>query len=268
MDTHAASSPVVSVLVTAYNHAPFVSRALESVLEQQTDFACEVLVGDDGSTDGTRELIGHFADRYPDRIRPWFHTERLGECGNLAALLGASSGQYVALLDGDDFWISPLKLRKQVSFLDRNGDCAMCCHNALAFYQDGGTDPYLFCPPTIPARSTLSDLWRGNFVPTCSAMIRRSTISSLPSWYWTMPWGDWPLYVLAAERGRIGYLDEVLGVYRVHRGGAWSGLGEAEQVRQVLEFYRAINVHLEYRYDAIITPLAAEQEAILARLSR
>jgi glycosyltransferase involved in cell wall biosynthesis len=133
--------PKVSVQVLTYNHAEFVAQALDSVLSQKASFEWEIVVGDDCSTDGTREILKSYARNHPERIRLLLHPQGLGPHephlagnNNLLATYRASRGEYVALLDGDDYWTDDSKLEKQVRFLDARPSCSLCCHAVAVEY--------------------------------------------------------------------------------------------------------------------------------------
>lgn len=221
----------VTVSLITYNHAPFVAQAIESVLMQQTRFDFELLIGEDDSTDGTRQIATDYQARYPDRIRLFLNDRKnvvyvngkpTGQW-NFANNLRNSRGEYIALLDGDDYWTSPLKLQKQVDFLESNRDCALCFHNVRILDEaDPARQEYHHTKP-MRAKYGIEDVLRGNFMQTCSVMFRSRLFEDLPSWFFKCPMGDWPLHVLNAQHGRIGYLDEVMAVYRKHGQGAWSG---------------------------------------------
>jgi len=119
-------------------------------------------------------------------------------------------------------------------------------------YEDGRPS-YLWTPENQPRFSGFEDIWMGNFVPMCSTVFRRAAIADIPEWYESLfPITDWPLHILAARQGALGYLPEVMGVYRQHAGGLYSGHSEEEKQRRTLEFYRAMNANLGYRHDRLV----------------
>ena len=171
----------VTALVVTYNHGPFIAGALESALRQETSFDYEILVSEDRSTDGTREIVLDYQRRHPDRIRLILSERNLRSNAVVARGIRAARGEFIALLDGDDLWTSPHKLQKQVDFLDGHPDCALCFHNAQVVHEDGSRPPWLWTPQGQKAISTLTDLWRGNFIATASAMLRRARIGDIPA---------------------------------------------------------------------------------------
>ncbi len=243
----------VTVLVMTYNHRRFIAPALESVLIQQVDFPYEIIISEDCSTDGTRDIVSEYQNKYPDRIRLLLSAKNVRSNEIVARGIRSAQGRYVALLDGDDYWLSPQKLQKQVDFLERHPECSLCFHNARVVHEDGSREDKLWTPPNQPLISTLEDIWMGNFIPTCATMFRREPLGDIPSWYIPMfPITDWPLHILNAERGQIGYIDEAMGVYRYHSGGLYSPLSEEKKQMETLKFYQTMNVNFKQKYDRMI----------------
>jgi glycosyltransferase involved in cell wall biosynthesis len=271
--------PTVSVLVLAYNVERYVSQALDGVLAQEGDFSYEIVVGEDRSTDGTRAILTDYAARHPGKFRLILRPENLGMNRNFYRTLAECRGTYVALLDGDDYWTSPHKLRKQVEFLESRREYSMCFHNVTVAYEDGGTEPHPFHLPertrrlsrTVPRpTTTLDDIVRGNFIQTCSAVFRAGLFGEVPAWCPAMPTYDWPLHILNAQHGPIGYIDEVLATYRVHEGGMWSDrmsrYEEADDVQRMIEAYRTVDQYLEGRYHRVLEEQVMPLQLKAARL--
>ena len=162
--------------------------------------------------------------------------------------LQACRGQYVALLDGDDYWTDVKKLQKQVDFLDSHPDFAICCHNVTVFYDDGSKAPANLIPPDQPSVLTIEQLFFVNFIPTCSAVFRRGLFGELPDWFYTLKIGDWPLHILNAHHGKIGYINEVMAAYRVHQAGVWTSLSGITQRRELIKMLDHLDGYLAYQY--------------------
>jgi glycosyltransferase involved in cell wall biosynthesis len=221
-------------------------------LIQETNFDYEVLVSEDCSTDGTRQVVLDYASRFPQKVRLLLSEVNVHTNAVVARGIHAARGEYIALLDGDDYWITPHKLQKQVEFLDRNLQCSMCFHNATAVSDNDNCVPRTWTPAEQPSLSSHLDIWRGNFIATCSVMYRKDSISPVPSWYeGFFPITDWPLHILSSQHGSIGYLNEVMGIYRLHSGGLYSSLNEGRKLASTFRFYQAMNTHLGKRYDRI-----------------
>jgi glycosyltransferase involved in cell wall biosynthesis len=255
----------VSVVVMTYNHEQYIAQALDSVLEQATAFPFEVIITEDCSTDGTRQLIQKYQERHPDRIRLMLSPHNLNDNSVLSRAVLAARGKYVALLDGDDWWTSKDKLAEQVRLLDAEQDVSICFHNVQVVYESGEVPSHEFhlASPLYrlsaerPERYTgLADMVGGNYIQTCSVMFRAHALDGFPDWYVSLPVGDWPLYVLLAERGRIAYLDRTWAAYRVHDRGVWSsGLSYNKRVDDIvglLDTYAVLDRHLHGRYRGAI----------------
>jgi glycosyltransferase involved in cell wall biosynthesis len=238
----------VSVSLITYNHEPFIAGAIESVLAQRAGFDWELVVGDDCSTDRSGEIVRSFATRYPDRIRVLPTERNVGLVGNFVRTFRACRGEYVALLDGDDYWTSPAKLHRQAEFLDSRPECSIVFHDVAVLLPDGSLCAQNYTSPDQKEISSVEDLFETNFIATCSAMLRREAVSDLPAWYPNSRWEDWPLYILYAEHGKIGYLNDVLAVYRNHGRGLWSGLDPVTQLEAVIHFLEDMDERLGRRY--------------------
>ena len=243
----------VSVLVMTYNHEKFISQALESVAMQETNFEYEILISEDCSTDRTRQIALEFQKAHPENVRLLLSEQNIHSNEIVVRGIRAARGEYIALLDGDDYWTSLHKLQKQVDFLDNHPECSLCFHNARIFHEADGREGRNWTPPGQKKISTLADIWMGNFIATCSTMFRRGLIGEIPVWYNDFfPITDWPLHILNAEHGKIGYIDEVMGMYRYHPGGLYSPFSETKKQQETLKFYHTMNKNLNYRYDRIV----------------
>jgi glycosyltransferase involved in cell wall biosynthesis len=254
----------VSVLILTYNQQKYISDAIESALMQKTTFDYEILIGEDCSTDSTRKIVCEYAARNPSKIRPLLHSFNVGGLANIQQLLAESCGEFVNLLEGDDYWTCPGKLQKQVEFLDQHPECSLCFHNALRMYEDEDRVPLPYNSADQKPISTLADLWQYDFIATCTAMFRKSSARSLPGWYFTLPLGgDWALWMLCSEHGDIGYIDEMMAVYRIHKEGRWNKLDKIGKLEEIIACYERLNSNFAFRYDAIVQPLILKKKTEL-----
>ena len=242
----------VSVEIITYNQEKYIAQALDSALMQQTRFDYEIVVGEDCSTDCTRDIVIDYKKQYPDKIRAILHPENVGERMNDVQTLQACRGQYVAVLEGDDFWTSPYKLQRQVDLLDRHTDYAICCHNAHKVAEDGTRELGLYVPADQKETLTLADLFAINPIPTASVMFRRDLLDQFPDWYWSVPFGDWALWLILAQRGKVAYVNEVMCAYRVHGKGIYSALNTVQQLQHKIEFLEVMGANLDVRYRRMI----------------
>lgn len=244
----------VSVSLITYNHEEFVAKALDSVLMQKTDFDYEIVIGEDCSTDNTRNIIIDYQKRYPDKLRLLLNEKNLGAYNNIVQVLDACKGKYVAFLEGDDYWTSPDKLQKQVDYLESHPECVLCFHNVEIIYKDGSDATQNYCPADQKEISTVEDLLIKNFIPTCSKMYRNGLLADHPHWFSVISMGDWPSSILLALHGNIGYINENMGAYIIHSSGAWSNMRQDRKAwyKADIQLYEILYHHLEPKFKDII----------------
>lgn len=207
-----AVEPVVSVLVLAYNHEPYLEQCLESVLSQEIGFHVEVLIGEDGSSDGTLSIARKFEREHPGVISVLSSPVNLGLYENYRRVLESARGRFIAYLEGDDYWL-PGKLSKQVAFLQRVEDCAAVYSNAVVVDRNGKA--LGFFNDVRGGAFDLADLLRhGNFLHTGSMLFRAEIIPSLLKIDRTFI--DYRMHLVNSLSGRLEQLDEPLAAYRVN----------------------------------------------------
>lgn len=254
----------VSALILTYNHERFIAQAIESALMQEVGSAYEIVIADDCSTDRTREIVEDYAGRYPDRIRALLRRANLGGAQNFVDALRGCQGEYIAYLDGDDYWISPHKLQAQLEFFRAHPECAMCSTGVFEIYEDDDRSPWRWLPAHQPEVAALEDLLLENFVYACTAMFRRGTFREYPAWVYDFPLSDIPLWVQVASHGQIGFIPDALATYRVHGGGMWSGKSAAAQAELLIELCNHLNEDLGFAYDGVLSRAIAKYRCQLA----
>jgi glycosyltransferase involved in cell wall biosynthesis len=236
-DAQDGTAPRVSVLLVTYNHERYIAQCVESVLAQELDGGWELVIGEDASTDGTRRTLEQYARRDPLRIRLFSREKNLGLHANLRAAWRECRGTYIAMLEGDDYWTDPRKLAKQAAALDSHPDWSMCFHRAQVTNEDGRPPILEPCEDDFPVESGLGDLLRRNFISNVSTMYRRGVVPEIPDSLQRVVQQDAPLHVLHALRGPIGYLPEIMGVWRHHSASMWSSKSESVRWQRIFEFY-------------------------------
>jgi len=248
----------VSIVTITYNHERYIAQAIESVMKQETEFDYELVIGEDCSGDNTRAIVESYHQRYPDMINLLPAKPNMGGYNNFVQTLRACRGDYIAILDGDDYWTDPHKLQKQVDFLDSHPDCTLCFHNVEEVYTDEDRPPRIFYRAGLSEILTIEDLLDKTYILPVSAMFRNGLVADeLPQPFRKLPLGDWPRFVLLAQQGQIGYINEVMGAYRQHAGGGFclkkGNLDDLIRLRLAqLESYRVVNEYLDCRYDKIM----------------
>ncbi|MEZ4691519.1 MAG: glycosyltransferase [Ignavibacteria bacterium] len=247
----------VSVWMTAYNHGKYISACLDSVLNQKTDFDFEIVLGEDCSADNTREIVKEYADKYPGKFKLFLPEKNIGMMEMDVATHGLCSGEYLALLNGDDYWTDESKLQIQVDFLEENKDAVMCYHKALVINDDTGYE-FETVYPESGEELTAEFLLKGyNPVMTPTVMVRN--VVSIPEFYSGMPYGDMLLYLLLSQKGKLRYIDRLMSVYRIHSNGQWQGETVYNNILKDLKFYEVMNKELNFKYDDSIRKIFAQR---------
>ncbi len=247
----------LSVWISAFNHEKYIEQCLKSVLMQKTNFKFEIIIGEDCSTDNTRKIISDFKAKYPNRFRLFLPEKNIGMMAMDIATWKLCSGEYIALLNGDDYWTDENKLQTQVDFLEEHSDTVMCFHRARIEDETSGTSyetVFLEDEDILPVKSLLKGY---NPVMTPTVVFKR--VIEVPEWFADVPYGDMPLYLLLAEKGKIRYIDRTMAVYRIHPKGQWQGEKLKNNLKKDLRFYGMINEKLDYKYSRQIRKIIAHR---------
>ena len=250
--TTSAKLPKVSVLMVTYNHAKYIRQAIESVLAQKVNFPYELVIGEDCSHDETREIVSEYQGRHPDRIRLMLSETNVGARQNFNRTFAACNGQYIAILEGDDYWTSFDKLQKQADFLDSFPSYSMVFHNVSVVREHEEDDSQSQWPGDLKETLTFYDLLQVNYICTLSVMFRRSTFHGIPPAFDSSIIGDWPIHLLNAEHGNVRYLKEVMGVYRIHNQGLSSRMNKIAWHKAFVQMYDCLEKHFGQKHSAAI----------------
>ncbi len=214
--------PLVSIAIYTYNQIDFIETTLKSALEQNYD-NLEVVVADDGSTDGTREVIIEYSKKYPTRLIPVIDEPNLGVTGNCNRVLNACRGDYIAWLPGDDIFL-PNKTRMQVEWFLNNPDGAICCCDSDVFDSDTGQTLMVYRNDNFyRGKSAWQIAGEFNAPPTCALMVNQRLCRDIRFDQRTSTISDWLYVVEVCMRGKIGYVDEALVRYRRHANNVTGG---------------------------------------------
>jgi len=214
------NTPLVSVACITYNHEKFIAQAIEGFLLQKTSFPIEIIIHDDASTDNTKKIVEQYAKINPNLIFPIYQQVNQYSLGNKTLskyIFPHCRGKYIAMCEGDDYWTDPLKLQKQVDFLEANQEFSGCFHETQQIFEDGklgkiyGKDAneILITEDTI---STLSPFHTSSFV-------FRNIIKTFPKWLHNVVSGDIALFSIVSSYGPLKKIPEIMSVYRKHDGG-------------------------------------------------
>jgi glycosyltransferase involved in cell wall biosynthesis len=220
------NKPLLSVCLLTYNQAPYVKEAIDTILVQEVNFAWELIIADDYSTDGTREILLEYKKQHPDLIKLILQNKNKGPEGNWLDLMEYPKSKYVLYTEGDDYFSDPTKLQRQVDFLETHHSFSICFHPVKVIYEDGSRPDEIF--PTPKQRFNkdvleLKDLLMNNFIQTNSAMYQwRFTHKNIKDIFpKNISPGDWFLHILHADVGKVGFINRTMSVYRKHPGGLW-----------------------------------------------
>jgi len=226
-------NPVVSVHMMTYNHEPYIRQAIEGVMMQKTDFEFELVIGEDCSQDKTREICFEYQKKYPDKIRVlWWHenVSKLG--GNWRRVLARCRGDYIAFCEGDDYWIDPLKLQKQVDYI-RNTTSVMCVANSEWHHPDGQIEKRVY--RTERGFLSLDDFLHHYFHTTTYLIKRNVYLDCQKRYREIIVWYDCTLSTCMATMGRVCFLPDIVSVYR-WTGTGISGCKGSEKRKMMLAF--------------------------------
>ena len=208
----------VSIFILTYNQEGFIANTIESILKQQTSFTYQLVIGEDCSSDSTRQICEDFASRYPEKIKLLESNKRYGLIHNFMRTLKECDGKYIAVCDGDDYWTDPFKLQKQFDFLESHTDHSIVYTGIRNLYPSGEFRFKQWSHIKFPR--FFEELVLGNFIPSVTAFYRnKKAEEKWPEWITNFPYGDWPVYLFLTRNGeKIGYIDEITGVYRKEIG--------------------------------------------------
>lgn len=258
----------VSVWMSAYNHQDYIEQCLDSVLNQKTNFEFDIVLGEDCSADRTREIVIDYKKKYPDKFKLYLPEKNIGMMAMDLATWRMCTGEYVALLNGDDYWTDENKLQTQVDFLESNPDAVMCFHKAKVMNETTGDSfesVFLESGNILPMESLL----RG-YSPIMTGTVMYRNVLEIPEWFADLHCGDMPTFLLLAQKGNIKYIDRMMSVYRIHSNGHWQGDSTYNNIQKHLKFYRIMNEQLDYKYEHLIKKIFAQRyfDSVIYNINR
>lgn len=260
-------TPLVSVCIITYNHEDYIRQAVDSALAQVTDFPIEILIGEDRSTDATGEIVLELERKHPAGVRVIQSQSNLGMNKNLIRTLEQCRGRYIALLEGDDVWTSTRKLQKQVTFLEDNPDCTICFHKTEVYIEEKNQIRGVWPENDPQTITTIEDLIKSNYIHTCTVMYRNIPLEPMPEQYYKLGSGDWPLHMRYAQKGKIGFINEVMARYRIHGSGVFSRLSMLEKFEVVVRAREFIFRLVSKELKKILGPIIIEYCYQIAKMS-
>ncbi len=251
---------IVTISCATYNHELYIRQCLEGFVMQKTNFRFEAIVNDDASTDGTAAIVREFAQKYPDIIKPIYQKENQYSKGVdifHQIMIPQAQGKYIAICEGDDYWIDPSKLQKQVDFLEANPEYGMCYSKIRRYLQAKKQYGRIWGGSSVQ----FEDLIHGNTIPTLSVLLRRDLYLKYREEIqpekkgWLM--GDYPMWLWFSHNSKIYFIDELTGVYRMLQASASHSTSVEKEILFVMsgidiqeyfcKLYSQLTIDFEYQ---------------------
>ncbi len=248
------SIPLVSVCMITYNHENYIAEAIKGVLIQQTDFTVEFIISNDASNDGTDKVIKELAQNSEKiKIRYISHSDNKGVIPNFIWSLKECKGKYIALCEGDDYWTDPLKLQKQVDYMESNPEFSLIFHNAIVVNEKVEKHTKQNMHENLDKDVFYTqDLLKQWFIPTASILFRNYKDFVLPDWFANCSSGDIALLLLLSLNGPFKYYNEPMSVYRLQQAGISNKHTGYDKVFSMIYLYKCFNFFTNNKFEAEI----------------
>jgi len=259
---------LVSISCTTYNHENYIADAIDSFLMQKTSFPYEIIIHDDASSDRTAEIIREYEEKYPDIIKPIFQTENQLSRGNRPSDLirEKAIGKYIALCEGDDYWIDEKKLQRQIDYMEANDKCTLCFHSAELVDND---KTYLstLSPYNQNRCCTVEDiLCRKLNYPTASMIYLKEAFNCIPQHIQKRMYGATCTQLFCTNSGYAYYINLPMSAYRTNVSVSWTNnvYNNKEKYlahhRRMLDMYECFNEYTNYKYADVISKAVLKEE--------
>lgn len=240
----------INVILITYNHSQYIRQALDGLIIQDVPCDVEVIVADDASSDDTISIIKEYAKTSSFEFRFFPKTDNLGFIKNYKRAFDACSGDYIALLEGDDYWNSPHHIYNHIQFLEKHSECSMSYNRHIRFWVDENR----YETPEWSSEQdyeliTSERMALGNCIGNLSCCVFRTrNIRRMNQQIFDMEFADWLLGMVMGQYGPLAYQKEITSVYRIHGGGQWSRMTEEEQTHKLLETIDIYDKFLDNKY--------------------
>lgn len=236
--------PMVSIGLITYQHEQYIHAAMEGILSQEGIENFEIVVGDDHSRDNTRKILDEYASSNPN-MRFLDRPSNVGMHRNWLDVIQASEGKYIALIEGDDVWSDPQKLKKQVALLESDETLAVCFSDASIINEmNDGTEYGTYLEhqeiDMNQTRFDINDLCKQNFISTCTVLLRNRVEWKVPKEYFESPYVDWLILMVAAQGGDLASIPGACSTYRIHPTGAFGYSAQELRKRNMIKVLRCL----------------------------
>lgn len=266
-------APMVSICLNTFNQQHYIEQCLAGILGQKANFDFELIIGDDGSKDNNCNVITDYLNNYdlPKNleVKAYYHKQNLGPSfalgkDNFLHAFFNARGKYIVHIEGDDYFTDDKKLQKQVDFLEKNAEFSACFHNTTIKWENKNPKPdELLNPENQKDIIETADLLAGKevwFMATASVMMRRKFVETLPDWFYKSVSGDIPLYVILSTFGPIGYMPDIMAVYRKNDAGLsfYYQQNDAHFIKNRIAMYKGLNQLTNGKYKANFDKIFAD----------
>ncbi len=244
--------PKLSILVRTYNVENYITDCLSGILNQKTTFSLEIIVSDDASTDLTLSIVDSFAAVHPGVFRVLRNPTNEGLVKNFMRAFRSATGEYVAICDGDDFWTDPLKIQRQIDFLETHSDYSCSSHRVMVKKEPSGIleGPI---PNEIKSQYNTYDLLDACFPHSSSILFRRKLISEFPFFFSDIFTDDWCVTILNSLYGDVKMFPETMSVYRFTTKGNWTSKGSSFHFGNAAHLLSYLRDYLPEKYRSTVT---------------
>ena len=218
-----SNKPLVSICCITYNQERYIKDALEGFLKQKTNFDYEIIINDDASTDNTTKILREYEEKYKNKIYVVYQKENQYSKGisTLLLVLKRARGKYIAVCEGDDYWICENKLQEQVNYMEEHPKCTFCFHNAVILnMRNNNKNRSVVNILKKDEDYDVGKLEMLGFIPTASFMFKTEDARKIPEWFEKCFVGDWPLKMIMTNFGYAHYMSKKMSVYRKNAQGS------------------------------------------------
>lgn len=262
--------PTVSTVILSYNHQEYIVDAIESALSQRGDYTHEIILADDGSTDGTARIMARYAEKYPGSIRNISAGGNIGVAENYKHCFREAAGNFISILEGDDYWTDPNKNAIQADFLASHSEAGAVFSRIELFNMATGSRRALKRQDGLPALLTGADFARNEhlnlIVNFSSLMVRRDILAQVPDVLFKPRPSEISLAFYLDQFGKIGFIDKVMGTYRQNMSSVWTGAKPEDQLKQAIDARMSAMAVARPIYHRIIRQKIEDKQRQLAAL--
>lgn len=255
----------INIILITYNHAAYIRQSLESILMQETSHEVEIIVADDCSPDNTVEIIKEYEDKTTFLFTYLAKDHNVGYNKNYQQAFAACTGDYIAIMEGDDYWVKKNHIQNHINHLEAHTESSMSYNRHIRLFEDQSREEIFdWNDGKDYELVTTEQLALGNRIGNLSCCVfRGDLIRDLDSKLFDMEIADWMLGMYMGQFGPLLYLKDVTSAYRIHDNGQWSRMNEKEQCLRVIELINEYDRYFNYRYTKDFTKHKRRLEILL-----